>query len=127
MTVRKGAVAGLALLVPALVGLWLVKRHPTPPAVSTHVSPAAVAAVAQDRNAGAPAAGSLVQARQVHDQLLAEAEALPTPNSLPLPDPPAMAVTEQPIPQPLPNDVPLERQVTIGFTGNVVGETDPCG
>jgi hypothetical protein len=75
----------------------------------------------------------VVEAAEVHAQLLAAAQDMPEPAmSGAVAQVPgqaqvaAIAALEETPQQPLSSVAP-EQEVQIGFTGNVVGETDPCG
>lgn len=75
----------------------------------------------------------VVEAAEVHAQLLAAAQEMPEPTMAPAvaqvpgqAQVAAVAALEESAQQPL-STVSPEQELVIGFTGNVVGETDPCG
>ncbi|MSP91436.1 MAG: hypothetical protein EXR79_06480 [Myxococcales bacterium] len=136
MNLRKTVVAVIAIAVPAAVGLWLLHGRnagaaqgvaaPVPAGIAAQAASPPVAATPQAPTSGAQAAAA------VHARLLAAAEALPPPATMP---PVGVAGTLASLPEPSPADatdppqppVAAEMEVVVGFTGNVIGETDPCG
>jgi hypothetical protein len=119
---RKGWMVLVVLLgvLGAAVALWR-PRSPAPQ-LTTSTAPAPRILTS-----------GVVEAAEVHAQLLAAAQDMPEPTMAGAvalvpgqAQVAAVAALEESPQQPL-TTVPPEQELVIGFTGNVVGETDPCG
>ncbi|MFZ4579055.1 MAG: hypothetical protein ACOYOB_11720 [Myxococcota bacterium] len=117
MSFRTWIVAAVAVAVPALVGSWLLHGRPV---AQQSVAPVAVVL---------PSAVQPVAIAAAPPVQVVEATATNRPM------PPAVAPVGEMMPTPIVPKVPEpdlapappDRQVAIGFSGNVIGETDPCG
>ncbi len=119
-------VVALALAIPVLAG-WML-RDATPGAAVVRLAPRAVKAGNSEPHILGVNIG---KARVQHVKLMADARALKVSELMPVPmafsaglD--TRAVENQKVDTPLSN-VADARKIAIFFTGNVIGETDPCG
>ncbi len=114
----------LLLLICTAGGATYWARHlPTTGAGATASPPAA-----QPRDVPHLASSGVVEAAEIHAQLLAAAQNMPEPTLASVTNH-ASAPSQAPVPMPeapLP-PVPENQQLAIGFSSNVVGEVDPCG
>jgi hypothetical protein len=120
---KKVAIAAVGLLLAVAASVAL--RHPAP-------TPAPVQATVQVQPRAL--SSGVTDAAELHAQLLAEAQQVPEPSLASAvgrvpgqAQAQAVEALNQAQPQASPDAVPLDHQVSIGFTANVIGETDPCG
>lgn len=117
---------GLVALLIALVAGALWSRKPS--------TPQAKAPVVQAQAEPKVISSGVGEAAEQHAQLLAEAQKVPVPSLAPAvgrvpgqAQAQAVEALNDQTPQATPDAVPLDHQVAIGFTANVIGEVDPCG
>lgn len=116
----------MAIAIPAAVGLWL-KGAPAAPVEQRVAVAVAPAAKAQPHILGV----ALDKAHVTHTELMAEGHKLKVSSILPPPKAhsagrDAKDAERRPTQDALAG-VPNGRKIALFFTGNVVGETDPCG
>lgn len=119
----------IALIVLGAVVVMVARHRASAPVVQAKSTPA------QAKPASIAGSGVLLAA-EVHARLLAEAQQLPEPtmasaNAAHVPGQVQAAavdsLNQQKPAAPSVDDLPPEQQVFVGFTANVIGETDPCG
>ena len=129
MRVERMMVAIIAVAIPAVAGLLVADA----PAVAVSQRAKSVQVKSAD---GAPhvVGLNLAAAYGTHTQLLAVGNALTVSTVLPLPTAHSAGMDARAIEQQHPDsgapgmpDVPDGRKIAIFYTGNVVGEIDPCG
>lgn len=116
----------LAVLLLVAGGLWFARQKSALP--PQQAKPAEIKAGPTLVSSGVP------DAAEIHAQLLAEGQQMPEPSLAPaVANVPGQARAQavealnDQKPEIAPDAAPLDHQVAIGFTANVVGETDPCG
>ncbi len=117
MSFRTWIVTAVAVIVPALVGSWLMHGRPVasqPAAPATVALPSAVLPAAAVPTPPVQVVEAMAVNRPTPPAVAPVGELMPTPIVPKVPEPDLAPA-------------PPERQIAIGFTGNVVGETDPCG
>lgn len=126
MDTRKKVTIALMALLLAIAATVAMRpqggtKRPTPALPTAQVQPRAISSGVGD-------------AAELHAQLLAEAQQIPVPSLAPAvgrvpgqAQAQAVEALNQAQPQATPDAAPLDHQVSIGFTANVIGETDPCG
>ena len=123
MKITRWLVTVGAVALPASVLLWLPTGGTR--ATSTGAVPVAVA---QPAPTTAPVLRSgVVAALQVHDEMLLAAAKVSAPKLLPVASAAAAAGTVVPSPAQAVPDTPDAERIALFYTGNVIGETDPCG
>lgn len=126
MRSTRTAVVVVALVVPAVAG-WLLQNAP----VAAEVERARPRVVDQAATAPHVLGVAVGVAYAEHTRLMAAANALKVSTVLPEPIPHSAGVDARDIERQEPvaklPEIPDGRKIAIFFTGNVVGETDPCG
>jgi 2',3'-cyclic-nucleotide 2'-phosphodiesterase (5'-nucleotidase family) len=125
--------AALALIVGGVFGIvrfWPEAAVPQPKATPTMKTPASADVTAKPVAGGDPYGYAV--ALDLVQQLLRETEGLKPPQELPLPRPYSQGkadvlAMEASATAPSADIKRPERAVTIGYTGNWIGEIDPCG
>lgn len=119
-------VAIISIALPAVAG-WMLQSAPAAPAVE-RASPVAVKA---SPDAPRVVGVALDKAHALHTRLMADTNAMKVSTILPPPTPHSAGMdvraAENKAPQDALPEVPDGRKVAVFFTGNVIGETDPCG
>lgn len=121
---KKRWLLALALVLLGAVAVLVARRGP--PAVVQAKAAPAQANLAHVVDSGVAAAADM------HAKLVQETQQLPVPtlaaaNAAQAPGQVQALAIDTMKQQPAADDVSLEQAVFIGFTGNVIGETDPCG
>ena len=116
----------LAVLLIAGGAVWFARQKAAIP--PQQAKPAEIKAGPTQVSSGVP------EAAEIHARLLAEAQQMPEPSLAPAVSKVPGQARAQAVealndqkPEVMPDAVPLDHQVAIGFTANVIGETDPCG
>ena len=130
MRALKGAVVLFAVVVPVVAGWWLQgMASVSSPNVPVRVAPSQPVA---------PTLGdaAIDRALALHQRIVATAEDLKVPTILPVPRSHSagqeIAVARQEPSEAQPPEAPVvdvdnAKKVALFFTGNEIGETDPCG
>lgn len=132
MNALRYPVSVAAIILPALAG-WMLQAAPAAPVAfavpSVERSADAVASVKDAAPRLLPV--GMRQAHALHTHLMAEANAIKVSKVMPLPLAHSAGMNSRnaerkPARDAL-SDVPDGRKIALFFTGNVIGETDPCG
>jgi len=122
-------VAAVCIAAPVAVALALVGAPPAPAPAPSRARPVEVKA--EKPKAPAIIGLDLDEALATHTKLMAAAQQVHVSQALPVPTPHSAgriaADTERAAPTAAKSDVPDSRKIAVFFTGNVIGETDPCG
>jgi hypothetical protein len=130
MNLRKWTVTFAAVAVPAVVGIWLLQGRPVaaprkPTTAALAPQPAALAPLTTPELP--KGTSGIAAARAAHEHFLAAAAKVEATPLLPQVQPVDPNAATPQAPEPALPPVAPENTVAIGFTGNVIGETDPCG
>lgn len=132
MNKRNLTIAALAVLAPAAVAAVLLSRAPAKAPMPAPAAPVAVQAAVPGAQTGVATSGA-AEAGKAHAKLLAEAQNLQQPTTMPVPtahsagQPQAVAVEALEQNKNALPPVDAKNEVLIAFTSSVVGELDPCG